>query len=134
MLQQVLIQHVSSNFLHKTVALQSSLLSMWCVCVLSHSFPYSFRPHRAPSPNLPHHSVSASPVSQGYKHSLSPPSTSPNIYPYALPCEKWSISAKESLKNISFMNRKRTFGQQGNSINCSYSIHLAIISILTYLS
>lgn len=67
-----LTKHVRSNFLCKTVAL-TVCWRLCCVCVLSHSFPCSFRPHRAPSPNLPHHSVSASPVSQGYKHSLRPP-------------------------------------------------------------
>ena len=78
-LHQVLTRHVSSNFSLKSVPLQFTLCCFLCsVCVLSHSFQCSFRPYRAPSPNLPHHSVSASPVSQGYKsiyiykHSLYP--------------------------------------------------------------
>lgn len=68
-----LTRHVSSKFFCKTVALPFTVnYLLCCVCVLSHSFPCSFRPYRAPSPNLPHHSVSAPPVSQGYKHSLYP--------------------------------------------------------------
>lgn len=36
--------------------------------LLSHTSSSSFRPHRAPTSNLSHHSISASPVSQGYLH------------------------------------------------------------------
>lgn len=36
--------------------------------LLSHNSSSSFRPHRAPTSNLSHHSISASPVSQGYLH------------------------------------------------------------------
>lgn len=85
------------------------------VCMLSHSFPCSFRPHRAPSPNLPHHSVSAIPVSQGYKHSLCP-FLPPPVSPFKL-------SAAEMLHLSSFSLAPKTgndgeYSQEVTSLRC----------------
>lgn len=77
---------------------------LWCVCVLSHSFPCPFRPHRAPSPNLPHHSVSASPVSQGYKRTPRVPFCLPQMSMLTLCSDKNGPSQLESLWNIIFYN------------------------------